>query len=70
VQSFLGQTESVGEICGGIVMAILAQMTSITVALTASAALLTTAAVVVGRSRAGRAPRVDHRAERATGRIA
>lgn len=70
VQSFLGQTESVGEICGGIVMAILAQATSITVALTASAALLTTAAIVVGRSRAGRAPGVDHRAERATGRVA
>ena len=70
VQSFLGQTESVGEICGGIVMAVLAQATSISVALTVSAALLTTAALVVARSRAGRAPGHDHRAERAIGRVA
>ena len=54
VQSFLGQTESVGEIAGGVVMAIVAQAASITVALTASAGLLLLAGVVVGRSRAGR----------------
>lgn len=55
VQSFLGQTESAGEISGGVVMAVLAQSTSITVALTASAGLLGVAATVIGRSRAGRA---------------
>jgi MFS family permease len=55
VQSFLGQTESVGEIAGGIAMAVLAQATSITVALTASAALIAAAATVIGRSRVGRA---------------
>ena len=55
VQSFLGQTESIGEIAGGVVMAIVAQAASITVALTASAALLMSAALVLGRSRAGRA---------------
>lgn len=70
VQSFLGQTESVGEICGGVLMAILAQATSISVALTASAFLLTTAALVVARSRAGRAHGSDHRAAHATGRVA
>ena len=54
VQSFLGQTESLGEICGGVVMAILAQATSITVALTTSAALLLTAGLVLQRSESGR----------------
>ncbi len=54
VQSFLGQTESFGEICGGVAMAILAQATSITVALTTSAALLLTAGLVLQRSESGR----------------
>ncbi|MDH3294944.1 MAG: MFS transporter, partial [Acidimicrobiia bacterium] len=58
VQSFLGQTESVGEIGGGVVMAVIAQASSITVALSASAALLLGAAAVISRSRAGR-PEVD-----------
>jgi MFS family permease len=70
VHSFLGQTESVGEISGGIVMAVLAQSASITVALTASAALIAVSAVVIARSRAGRATGGDHRAVRATGGVA
>ena len=48
----------------------IAGATSITVALTLSAALLTTAALVVGRSRAGRAPTTDHGAEHVPGRVA
>ncbi len=54
VQSFLGQVESSGEILGGLVMGVLAQATSITVALTCSAALVTCAGLVVMRSRSGR----------------
>ncbi|MDH3300565.1 MAG: MFS transporter [Acidimicrobiia bacterium] len=54
VQSFLGQAESIGEITGGVVMAIVAQAASISVALTASAGLLFLAAAATGRSRAGR----------------
>lgn len=54
VQSFLGQTESVGEIAGGVAMAVVAQAASITVALTASAGLLLLAAAVISRSRVGR----------------
>jgi hypothetical protein len=70
VHSFLGQTESVGEIGGGIVMAILAQATSITVALTASAAMLTVAAMVLFRARPTRFAGIDHRAAREAGRVA
>lgn len=70
VHSFLGQTESVGEISGGIVMAVLAQSASITVALTASAGLIALAAMTLARSHEGRANGVDHRAERAMGRVA
>jgi len=54
VQSFLGQVESIGEIMGGLVMGILAQATSITVALTCSAAMVGCAGLVVTRSHAGR----------------
>ena len=68
VQSFLGQTESLGEISGGLVMAVLAQSASITVALTASAALITLAALTIARSPAGGA--TDHRAAPAVGGIA
>jgi hypothetical protein len=70
VQSFLGQTESIGEISGGLVMAVLAQTTSITVALTLSAALLGAAGLVIARSRAGRASAPEHRAARASGHVA
>jgi predicted MFS family arabinose efflux permease len=59
VQSFLGQVESSGEILGGLALGVLAQSTSLAVALTCSAALLTCAGLVVMRSRAGRAPAVD-----------
>jgi MFS family permease len=54
VQSFLGQVESTGEIMGGLVLGVLAQATSITVALTCSAAMVTCAGLVVLRSHAGR----------------
>jgi hypothetical protein len=54
VQSFLGQVESTGEIMGGLVLGVLAQATSITVALTCSAAMVTCAGLVVIRSHAGR----------------
>ena len=55
VQSFLGQVESFGEILGGLAMAVLAQATSITVALTGSSALVALAGLLVVRSHAGRA---------------
>ena len=54
VQSFLGQVESMGEIVGGLVMGVLAQATSLTVALTCSCAMVTCAGLVVTRSHAGR----------------
>jgi len=54
VQSFLGQVESIGEITGGLVMGVLAQASSITVALTCSAAMVSFAGLVVTRSHAGR----------------
>jgi MFS family permease len=54
VQSFLGQVESMGEILGGLVMGILAQASSITVALTCSSAMVGCAGLVVLRSQAGR----------------
>jgi len=56
VQSFLGQVESMGEIGGGLALGVLAQATSITVALTFSCALVGCAGLLVTRSRAGRAP--------------
>jgi hypothetical protein len=56
VQSFLGQVESVGEIGGGLALGVLAQATSITVALTFSCALVGSAGLLVFRSRAGRVP--------------
>ncbi len=59
VQSFLGQVESMGEIVGGLALGVLAQASSITVALTGSCALLTCAGVVVMRSHAGRMPAVE-----------
>ena len=54
VQSFLGQAESTGEILGGLALGALAQATTITVAMTCSAALLACAGLLVVRSRAGR----------------
>ncbi len=55
VQSFLGQVESFGEILGGLALGVLAQATSITVALTGSCALVVCAGILVLRARAGRA---------------
>jgi predicted MFS family arabinose efflux permease len=54
VQSFLGQVESMGEIVGVLVMGVLAQATSITVALTCSCAMVACAGLVVTRSHAGK----------------
>ncbi len=59
VQSFLGQVESIGEIGGGLALGVLAQATSITVALTFSCALVGSAGLLVLRSQAGRAPVAD-----------
>ena len=59
VQSFLGQVESMGEIGGGLVLGVLAQATSITVALTFSCVLVGCAGMLVTRSHAGRAPVPD-----------
>ena len=59
VQSFLGQVESTGEILGGLALGVLAQATSITVALTCSCALVACAGLLVVRSRAGRAPELE-----------
>ncbi len=59
VQSFLGQVESLGEIAGGLALGVLAQATTITVALTFSCAFVASAGLLVLRSRAGRAPNLD-----------
>lgn len=55
VHSFLGQAESIGEITGGITLGVVAQASSLSVALTGSAGLFLLAFVIVARSRAGRA---------------
>jgi len=59
VQSFLAQAEYFGEIFLGITLGILAQATSITIAMMGSCALTACAGVLVVRSRAGRAPSVE-----------
>jgi MFS family permease len=59
VQSFLGQVESMGEIGGGLALGVLAQASTITVALTCSCALVGAAGLLVVRSTAGRAPALD-----------
>jgi MFS family permease len=58
VQSFLAQAEYVGEISFGLALGILAQATSIGVAMIGSCALVVYAGVLAARSRAGRAPGV------------
>jgi hypothetical protein len=55
VQSFLAQAEYLGEISLGILLGILAQATSIAVAMTGSCALAVCAGALVARSRTGRA---------------
>jgi MFS family permease len=59
VQSFLAQAEYLGEIFLGIQLGILAQATSVAVAMMGSCALVACAGVLVVRSRAGRAPSVE-----------
>jgi MFS family permease len=54
VQSFLGQAESIGEITGGIALGVVAQASSLSVALTGSAGLFLFTLAIVARSRAGR----------------
>ena len=56
VQSFLAQAEYVGEITLGLALGVLAQATSIGVAMVGSCALLVCAGVMAIRSRDGRAP--------------
>jgi hypothetical protein len=56
LQSFLAQTESLGEVCGGVVLAALAQARGISVTLLAAGVLLAVTGVMVARSRADRAP--------------
>jgi len=59
VQSFLAQAEYFGEISLGIALGILAQASSIAVAMMGSCALVACAGVLVIRSRSGRAPSVE-----------
>ncbi len=59
VQSFLGQVESTGEIAGGLALGVVAQASSITVALMFSCAFVGCAGLLVFRSHAGRAPVAD-----------
>lgn len=54
VQSFLSQVESLGEVCGGGVLAALAQVRGIMVTLLAAGILLAVTGVMVARSRADR----------------
>lgn len=59
MQSFLAQAEYLGEISLGLMLGILAQATSIAVAMVGSCVLVAYAGILVTRSRAGRAPRVE-----------
>jgi MFS transporter, DHA3 family, tetracycline resistance protein len=54
VHSFLSQAESVGEICGGFLLAAFAQVRGISVTLLAAGAVLALTGIVVARSRADR----------------
>ncbi len=56
VQSFLGQAESIGEIIGGLALALLAQHSSIPTTLTAAGVLIACAGLIVTRARAERVP--------------
>jgi MFS family permease len=55
VQSFLAQVESLGEVCGGVVLAALAQVRGISLTLLAAGLLLAVTGVLVACSRADRA---------------
>jgi len=59
VQSFLGQAESIGEITGGIMLGVVAQVSTLSVALTGSAGLFLLTFVIVSRSKAGRPAESD-----------
>jgi hypothetical protein len=59
LQSFLAQAEYFGEILLGIGLGILAQATSIAVAMMGSCAIVAFAGVLAARSRSGRAPSVE-----------
>jgi hypothetical protein len=59
MQSFLAQAEYMGEISLGVMLGILAQATSISVAMLGSCALVAYAGVLIARSHAGRAPSVE-----------
>lgn len=56
VHSFLSQAESMGEICGGFLLAALAQARGISATLLAAGALIAVTGTMVARSRADRAP--------------
>jgi MFS family permease len=56
VQSFLSQAESMGEFCGGVLLAALVQARGISVTLLTAGALLAVTGTTVARSRADRAP--------------
>ena len=56
VHSFLGQAESVGEILGGVGLALVAQSGGIAITLISSAALIAVAALLVAQSRRYRSP--------------
>jgi MFS family permease len=55
VHSFLSQAETIGEIVGGLALAVLAQAAGISVALITSGGLIACAGAMVARARAGRA---------------
>jgi MFS family permease len=55
VQSFLSQVESIGEVCGGVVLAALTQARGISFTLLAAGGLLAVTGVIVALSRADRA---------------
>jgi MFS family permease len=55
VQSFLAQVESLGEVCGGVVLAAIAQVRGISLTLLAAGLLLAVTGVMVACSRADRA---------------
>lgn len=62
VQSFLAQAESLGEACGGFVLAALAQGRGTSVTLLTAGALLAVAGTVVARTRTDRVPKTPEHA--------
>jgi MFS family permease len=68
VHSFLSQAETIGKIFGGFALAVLAQATSVSVALMTSGALVVCAGAMVARSRADRQPGEERLAKCLLGR--